>query len=409
MNEPNASEQLVASLCNRSFLSFWSYPMPQGKERGKELCDVLAVCDPDLVIFSIKDIGLKKTGDPAVGWERWRKKAIDASCKQIYGAQRWIDSATNVVTKDGETGIALPEPSRRRVHRVAVALGSKGEAPLTFGDFGKGFVHVFDEWSLDVVMNELDTISDFVKYLADKEALYARGVLTMFSSGGEEDLFAFYLHQGRRFPEEPDFLVFDGNLWNTLTKKPEWERRKDADKVSYTWDRLIETLYEDFRNRRMLVSRHPFSATSLMETEPVLRVMAREDRFSRRLLSEKLLEFLELASASANHKARIVPSLSGVKYVFLARPFGEGRQRRMEELALRCFVARGLEPAARTVIGIATERPEPGKGHSLDALYLDKPEWTEEDQRNLELVQEELGYFAAPRQSQLRGDEYPGT
>ena len=92
----------------------------------------------------------------------------------------------------------------------------------------------------------------------------------------------------------------------------------------------------------------------------------------------------------------MVPSLSGVKYVFLARPFGEGRQRRVEELTLRCFVARGLEPAARAVIGIATERPEPGKGHSLDALYLDKPEWTEEDQRNLELVQEELGYFAAP-------------
>lgn len=381
--------------------------MPQGKQRGKELCDVLVVCDPDVVIFSIKDIGFKETGDPALGWERWRKKAIDASCKQIYGAQRWTDSATNVITKDGEKGIAFPDPSRRRVHRVAVALGSEGEVPLTFGDFGKGFVHVFDEWSLEVVMNELDTISDFVKYLADKESLYARGVLTMFSSGGEEDLLAFYLHQGRQFPEEPDFLVFDGDLWATLTNKPEWKRRKEADKVSYAWDRLIETLYEDFSNQRML-SGHPFSATSLVETEPVLRVMAREDRFNRRMLSGALLEFLESAH-SQGIGARMILSLSGVKYVFLARPFGEGRQRRMEELALRCFVARGLEPAAQTVIGIATERPEPGKGHSLDALYLNKPAWTEEDQRNLELVQEELGYFATPRQSRLRGSEYPGT
>lgn len=382
--------------------------MPQGKERGKELCDVLVVCDPDVVIFSIKDIGLKKTDDPTVGWDRWRKKAIDDSCKQIYGAQRWIDSATNVITKDGEKGIAFPEPSRRRVHRVAVALGSKGEVPITFGDFGKGFVHVFDEWSLDVVMNELDTISDFVKYLADKEALYTRGVLTMFASGGEEDLLAFYLHQGRQFPDEPDFLVLDGDLWDTLTKKPEWRSRKDADKVSYAWDRLIETLYEDFKSQRMLVSDHRFSATSLMEIERVLRVMAREDRFSRRMLSGAFLEFIESAQAQGIG-ARMVPCLSGVKYVFLARPFGEGRRRRMEELFLRCFVARGLEPAARTVIGIATERPELGKGHSLDTLCLDKVEWTEEDQRNLKLVQEELGYFAAPRQSRLRGSEYPGT
>lgn len=382
--------------------------MPQGKERGKELCDVLVVCDPDVVIFSIKDIDFKETGDPDVGRERWRKKAIDASCKQIYGAQRWIDSATSVITKDGEKGIAFPDPSRRRVHRVAVALGSKGEVPLTFGDFGKGFVHVFDEWSLDVVMNELDTISDFVKYLADKEDLYARGVLTMFASGGEEDLLAFYLHQGRQFPEEPDLMVLDGDLWGTLTEKPEWGRRKEADKASYAWDRLIESLYEDFRNRRILVSGHHFSATSLMENEPVLRGMAREDRFNRRVLSGAFLEFLESAH-SQSIEARMVTSLSEVKYVFLARPFGEGRQRRMEELALRCFVARGLEPAARTVIGIATERPEPGKGHSLDALYLDKLKWTEEDQRNLELIQKELGYFASPRKSQLVGDEYPGT
>jgi hypothetical protein len=294
------------------------------------------------------------------------------------------------------------------VHRVAVALGSEGEVPLTFGDFGKGFVHVLDEWSLDVVMNELDTISDFVKYLADKEALYERGVLTMFSSGGEEDLLAFYLHQGRQFPEEPDFLVLDGALWSTLIKKPEWGRRKEADKVSYAWDRLIETLYGDFSSQNMLVSVHRFSATSLTDTERVLRAMAREDRFNRRMLSEALLEFLESAQ-SRGIGARMVLSLSGVKYVFLARPFGEGRQRRMEELALRCFVARGLETRARTVIGIATERPEPGKGHSLDALYLDKPEWTEEDQRNLKLIREELGYFATPRQSRLRGDEYPET
>lgn len=381
--------------------------MPQGKERGKELCDVLVLCDPDIVIFSIKDIGLKETGDHAVDWERWRKRAIDASCKQIYGAQRWISSATNVITKNGEKGLAFPEPSRRRIHRVAVALGSQGKVPLTFGDFGKGFVHVFDEWSLDVVMNELDTISDFVKYLAGKEALYARGAMTLFSSGGEEDLLAFYLHQGREFPEEPDFLVLEGDLWGSLTKKPEWGLRKEADKASYMWDRIIETLYEDYR-RQNLISDHPYSATSLTEVELVLRVMAREDRFNRRLLGGRFMEFLEM-SRSQGVRARMISSLSGVRYVFLAHPHGEDRQYRMAELAARCFVARGLDPNGRTVIGIATERPEPGKGYSLDTLCFDKLEWTDEDQQQLEYLQREFGYFTKPRQSRLREEEYPGT
>ena len=408
MNEPNASEQLVTKLCAKSFLSLWSYPMPQGKEPGKELCDVLVVCDPDIIVFSIKDIGYKETSEHSVGWERWRKKAIDASCKQIYGAQRWMSSAANVITKDGEEGLALPEPPRRRIHRVAVALGSEGKVPLAFGDFGKGFVHVFDEWSLDVVMNELDTISDFVKYLADKEALYRRGALTLFSSGGEEDLLAFYLHQGREFPEEPDFLVLDGGLWGALTEKPEWELKKEADKVSYVWDRLIETLHEDYKSQNLLASDDPYSAASLTEIERVLRVMAREDRFSRRLLSDQLMRFLETAQPKSI-KARMVQSLSGVRYVFLACPHDEDRQHRTAELAARCFVARGLDATGRTVIGIATELPQPGRGHSLDAFYLDKPEWTDDDQRQLKYLQGEFGYFAKPRQSRLRGNEYPGT
>lgn len=49
------SEQLVYELSRKSFLSFWSYPNPLN-DCQKELCDVLIVCDPDVIIFSIKEI-----------------------------------------------------------------------------------------------------------------------------------------------------------------------------------------------------------------------------------------------------------------------------------------------------------------------------------------------------------------
>jgi hypothetical protein len=42
----NDSEQFVYDICSKSFLSLWSYINPQGKTPGKELCDVLVVCNP---------------------------------------------------------------------------------------------------------------------------------------------------------------------------------------------------------------------------------------------------------------------------------------------------------------------------------------------------------------------------
>ena len=58
---------------------------------------------------------------------------------------------------------------------VAVALGSDGAVGFEQGDFGKGFVHILDDRSLQIVMEELDTITDFVEYLLAKEALISSG------------------------------------------------------------------------------------------------------------------------------------------------------------------------------------------------------------------------------------------
>src|SRR5262249_25551553 len=160
--------RFVYSACRASFLSLWSYANPRGAH-GKELCDILVVCAPDLIVFSVKDIDVSSAVDPMIAWQRWRRKAIEQSAGQIYGAERWLETATNVIRADGSLGLALPPASERRVHRIAVALGGKGEMPLEFGDFRKGFVHAFDEISFTAVLKELDTITDFVRYLQAKE------------------------------------------------------------------------------------------------------------------------------------------------------------------------------------------------------------------------------------------------
>lgn len=397
----NKSEDLVSKLCTKSFLSLWSYSNPRGKDSSKELCDILVVCEPDVIVFSVKEINLTNSGDMSVRWLRWRKKAIEDSCKQIYGAERRISESANVITKEGKVGLSFPHVSCRRIHRVAIALGSKGKVPISFGDFGKGFVHVFDEISLNIIMNELDTISDFVKYLIDKESLYSSKVETLFN-GGEEDLLALYLQNGRNFPSNYDLIIIHDNLWAVFTKKREYHAKKEADKVSYVWDRLIEILCNDFQKAGLEFG------NSLTEVEKVTRVMAQEDRVCRRILGKKFIEFMELASQQ-KVRSRVVPSPSGILYVLLACPHGEDREYRVAELAERCFVIRGLNSDSTTVIGIATEQYEIGTGFSLDAVYLSKDIWTPEDQTQLEYLQKEFGYFTNHIQTQTHEDEYPNS
>jgi len=395
----NKSEAFVYSLCKKSFLSLWSIANPQGKKRGKELCDILVVCEPDIVIFSVKEIKYKPGSEVKKNWDRWTSKAIEDSAKQIYGAERVLKVLKEVKRKDGSIVLSLPPASERRIHRVAVALGSKGKIPMYFGDLGKGFIHVFDEQTVRILLRELDTITDFVKYLSAKERLFLSKKVSAVIIG-EENLLALYLHKGRTFPRGYDAILVDEGLWAKVSAKEEFRARKEADRESYFWDELIEHLITGLK------CSFPACEDPKKRGEELVRTMAREDRFGRRILAKSFREFMDLAAAG-KVRSRIVPAPSGVIYVFLARPVRHDRRKRMAELAGRCFIARGLNKSSRVVIGLATEVYAPGQGFSFDAYCLKKEGWTKEDQKKFEELQSKTGAFTSPRCTRFSEDEYP--
>jgi hypothetical protein len=396
---PTPTEAFVHSVCKQSFLSLWSYASPQGRTAGNELCDILVVCEPDVIIFSVKEIKPKAKAPDEVRFQRWVRGAVDDSVKQIYGSERFIqsDRHSHVVREDGSIGLAYPPADRRRVHRVAVALGGDDHFPVPYGDFGKGFVHVFDERSFRIVLSELDTITDFVEYLTKKEELLAPDRDVRF--GLEEDLLAIYLHQNRSFPSA-DLLLIEEGSWPQLVAKPEYRAKKTADEQSYMWDRLIELIGNDVATGNMEYS------NSLDDDELGLRVMARENRFNRRMLASTFANFLDAARAG-EVRSRMTGSPSKVGYVFLAAHPDEARTDRNNETSLRCIVARvklGLE----TIIGIGTERPGVRRGASWDLHYLHIPVLTDEFRENALKMSEQLGFFSAPRITGVHDDEYPG-
>ncbi|WP_254510798.1 hypothetical protein [Anatilimnocola floriformis] len=389
--ELNPSEELVYWTCQQSFLSLWSYAAPRGKG-GKELCDILIVCDPDIIIISVKDIKLQD--GEQVAHERWSKRAIDDSVKQLYGAERWLNSAESVVRIDGSNGLAIPKSSSRRVHRIAIAFGAEGKVGFSVGDFGKGYVHVFDELAFRILLSELDTISDFVEYLVEKESLTKRASVIF---EGEENLLALYLHQGRSFPKGADFLMVPNDLWDALIKRPEFKRRDAANKDSYAWDELIELVSRDILVGGLEVG------PGMRECELAMRAMAREDRFCRRCLGNAFLSFVDDVK-SRKIRARFAQSPSGMSYVFLNMPLGE--KKTLEELELRCFVARSLAKQTSAVVGIGITNLEDGS-RKLTILHFDQPEWTAEDAAKALAIQDELNYFRPSRLRTVPSDEYP--
>ena len=295
--------------------------------------------------------------------------------------------------------ISLPESSLRRYHRVAVALGGKGKVLLQWGDFGNGFVHICDDYSVGPFFSALDTISDFVDFLDASEAIVRSGTRLLFDGGGIEDLLALYILNGRSFDlsssdgAHPDMMVLHDDLWNGLVESKDFRKMNKDLAISYCWDRLVDILAHDLLSGGMF----DMHSKKITDNELALVTMALEPRMNRLVLAEAMLEFWQKPEIKSS--ARVVQGRRGCGYVFTVGP-SEDREMRARELGLRCLVTRGRLPHTTTVVGIASDRPGTGTiGYSCDIVYLHMPTWTSEDEQRIRGIQKDLGYFNNTRWS----------
>ena len=222
------AERYLKKLCDRTFLSLWSYSSiyrNQGNKEqghGKEICDLIVVFEEHVILFSDKDCSFPNTGNLELDWHRWYRRAVEKSAAQIWGAERWVQSHPDRIFLDRACQqsfpIKLPDAEDICFHRVIVAhdaserckkelggsgslmivpsiLGAEHHAKLKDGgqpfaigqvDPDRGYVHVLDDTSLDVLLKTLDTITDFVSYLQKKESFICSGRL--IAAAGEDDL-----------------------------------------------------------------------------------------------------------------------------------------------------------------------------------------------------------------------------
>lgn len=433
------SERVLTKLAKRAFLSLWSYPNiytdvgRPGPGDGKELCDLLVVFGNDVLLFSDKDCEFKTDLDVKVAWPRWYKKAIEKSAKQLAGAERLLKNFPGrfFIDKACETPmpVPLPDPSVARYFLICVTRGAhaagsahfgrgssgslmldtsiEGDAHLTepftvgFPLPGRRFVHVLDEMTVDALLQELDTVPDLVTYLAKKEAYLGQEDI-VFTVPGEEDLLATYMltmeGDEHAFPEVPtgmNYVALPEGEWADYVKSPQRAAKRDADRVSYMWDAVIEDQSKYIRAGTARTG--PWARTEPVDHERIVRALAAETRVSRRNLVQNWKVALHRSDPGKKF-VRIVmtgkPPSRG--WVFLTvpkpadEPYEDYRELRSTILGTYCSGIKLTMSTLTEAIGIACEPFADGEA-SRDFMYVDLSEdMNDEEKEALQELMAEL-------------------
>jgi SEC-C motif len=444
------TEELLAKLCDKTFLKLWSYPNPHCDD-GKELCDLLVVFENDVLIFFDRENRAFEANpqDIALAWKRWRNKAIDKQVSTAHKAERYIRSGRSIFLDSKKTQpFPLPiDTGNVRFHKIVVAHGvreaCKSSSPANVsGSLAISYepsdvprvdqpflleldrdnpIHVLDTENLEIALNELDTIFDFTAYLDAKIEAIRRH--QMFSYCGEEDVIAHYFlnydktkkrHMIGTFDDFDSVHIGEGE-WADFEKGGPYERRKKANETSYFWDRLLQITSDNALKGTLLGNSQPFEGKS------ALHFMAKEPRFVRRELSDHMLKSIRNFPESDEPLVRnvsLMPSFySGTCYVFLqlkalglANSFDEHREARTAILEIACGAVKLKRPDIERVIGIAIDAPKfAGQSNSEDMILMEFNEWNDERRAYYEEANKEWRFFTTPQMqiTKKRISEFP--
>lgn len=461
-----ASEQRLAALSDRTFLRLWSYPNTfndrtrKSNGGGQEVADLFAVFENHVFIFSDKEIGWQAEKPIGIAWKRWYRRAVDGGVIQLLGAQRWLKLQPERIFTDKactqRLPIPLPDEATRIVHLIAVVSGAeaatrkyfsddrgtlvihsgvKGDdhtdidrkefQPFTVGDVNPlgSFIHVFDPVGLNIVMTELDTVSDFSAYLVAR-AKFLRSDWPVIALG-EEHLLAAYMMNGY-IDGVPGFLaksvkkkarrkliILPEGEYETYTSSQLYVEIAQLKSSSKLWDNLIELISDDVLKGTSIsiLDKEPSVALS----EQSLRVMASERRIDRVSLSTNLRGAMErcLDEDMARFVRRVIinrrlPSRK-VGYVFLILPHNPDQgayeaYRTYRSLMLQTYCLSLFQEhlGLDMVVGLAFDvfrRDGEIRTRSEDVIVMAPPEWTPE---GLEILHQNRKAFGFKDASELQ-------
>lgn len=276
-------------------------------------------------------------------------------------------------------------------------------------------VHIFDSHNLPIIFAELDTFFDFSRFLDAK--IKAISEFKFLSYCGEEDLLAHYFLNyddvekryfiGSKDKSFDSVLIGEGE-WKDFIDLAVYKNKKNADQVSYFWDALIQKTCKNALDGTLM------GDADLLRGRSAIHEMAKEPRFMRRALSQKMLDsvsgFPKPKDKIMMRNVNLMPSFFPNKaYVFLqilateeVRQRPQYREIRQQMLEIACGAAKNMKDELTTIVGIAVDAPKFHKEIAEDFLLIDCSNWTPEKRHEYAELNKELGFFASPSMKQYK-------
>ncbi|MFP3847800.1 YecA family protein [Pseudomonas sp. W5-01] len=439
------SERLLSQFCQNSFLKLWTYPNPY-KDDGKEMCDSIAVFGVHVFIFFDRHNVLPHTTDkdPLILWERWKSKVIDKQIVTAHGVERYIKSGKPIFF-DGKRTRIFPlniDLEKAIFHKIIVAHGARdacinasseniyGSLGITYTDITekapagsaqpfslvldkKRPVNILDSHNLEIILGELDTVTDFANYLDEKAAAISK--LKVLSYCGEEDLLAHYYrnldeNRQRHFigSDDPDVngvMISEGE-WKGYIESDTYAATKAANVVSYMWDELIQRTCQYFIDEKLMGN------ADLLRGPSAIYEMVQEPRFMRRCLAQRLLEAIETFPAMEGGARKVTMMSSITKttaYLFLQIKVPDSfinspdvREKRQAILEIACGAAKNKFPGFTKIVGIGVEPPKYSRTVAEDFILMPCEVWTEEMQAHYQRLNKLWNFFETPSLTQRK-------
>lgn len=422
----NSSELFVEQIGHQSFLSPWCHPnlYYQKGNYSKEFGDLTVIFENTAIIFSDKNISFDVDTVTHVAWKRWYKRSIEKSVGQLLGALRQLRMVNKEIYTDAKLKSRfageLPTIEHLNVHLVGVTHNlwnspenvrlkiaseiSNNHVPFVTGcHFDGEFVHIIEGNALYVILSRLDTVRDFIAFLRDRKATLSK---THCMIEGDENFLAAYLDApiapgrysvSRQLPADPRRTVlFQHWLWEDYAMSESWQHTVKENRQSYLIDRLIEHLSEEYSRKRMVVSQdRPFTYH-----ENGWRMLARESRFSRRMISRALYSILE-EKDKTTFWISSVPSADypDTRYVLTTYPpanvedrYDDFERHIFRHLTDHMYAAGSAFKPCRFIIGVSLPNYEHGQ-KSVLLTIMDKTTWTEADRQDAARIRRRLGVF----------------
>jgi ribosomal protein L30 len=283
-------EQFVNKLASKAYLKYWCYPNPIDEDGDKkEICDLLISFFDTAIIISVKNYDNK--GD----YERYKRKVIEKSSNQLFGAERKLFGLNrDIRVSHPNRGDFIIKPAEyRHIHRITVNVGEQFEKyELIDTKENKGCINILNKETFEVITNELDTIKDLTEYLSIRENIFIENINKQIHCS-EKDLLAFYLMNAREFPKECYNNSFEEwskiciGKWEQYLSSSSVFLKKLADKKSYFIDELVKN-----------------DVLPLVDGELLAKELMTLSRFERRNIAANLFEIVKKYQCENDYFAR---------------------------------------------------------------------------------------------------------